>query len=203
MSARTYVKSTDSGVKTENVNELISNIKSGSDDVRTKAWLSASGIGAAAVKPLAKVMAQQQLEVARAAKRGLWKIVRHVGSPGADDLKNAVISELISLLDNKQPVPLRREVLQMLSEIGGDESVDPIAALLSNTDLREDGGMSLERIPGKKSIAALEIALKNTPEAFKLNLAQSLRKRGVKVRGLECVKMLPTKQTKVKPIKSQ
>jgi hypothetical protein len=61
--------------------------------------------------------------------------------------------------------------------------------------------MSLERIPGKKTIAALEIALKKAPEDFKPNIAQSLRQRGVKVRGLECVKLLPTKQTKVKPIK--
>ncbi|MHC4756146.1 MAG: HEAT repeat domain-containing protein [Planctomycetota bacterium] len=183
--------------------ELIAKIKTGSDEVRTESWLSASEIGAAAVKPLATIMAQHELEVTRAAKRGLWKIVRHVGRPGADDEKNAAIAELISLLDDEQPVPVRQQVLQMLSEIGGDESVDPIAALLSNTKLREDARMSLERIPGRKSIAALKTALKNAHEDFKLNLAQSLRQRGVKVRGLECVKLLPTKQTNVKPIKAQ
>jgi hypothetical protein len=146
-------------------------------------------------------MSQQELEVARAAKRGLWEIVRHAGRPGADDEKNAVTTELINLLGNDKSVPVRRQVLRMLSEIGSDELVDPIASLLSNTELREDARMSLERIPGKKTIAALEIALKKAPEDFKPNIAQSLRQRGVKVRGLECVKLLPTKQTKVKPIK--
>ena len=201
MSAITYVKSTDPDAKTKKLNKLISKIENGNDDVRTKAWLSASSIGAAAVKPLAKLMAQHQLEVARAAKRGLWKIVRHAGRPGADDEKNAVTTELINLLGNDKSVPVRRQVLRMLSEIGSDELVDPIASLLSNTELREDARMSLERIPGKKTIAAREIALKKAPEDFKPNIAQSLRQRGVKVRGLECVKLLPTKQTKVKPIK--
>jgi hypothetical protein len=146
-------------------------------------------------------MVEKELEVARAAKRGLWKIVRHAGRPGADDEKNAVIAELISRLDNEKPVPVRREVLWMLSEIGGEESVNPIAALLSNTELREDARMALERIPGKKSIAALKAALKNAHEDFKLNIAQSLRQRGVKVRGLHCVKLVPKKKTNVEAVK--
>ena len=38
-------------------------------------------------------------------------------------------------------------------------------------------------------------------EDFKLNMAQSLRKRGQKVRGYSCVKLVPKKKTNVKPIK--
>lgn len=182
---------------------LITRIRQGTDQVRTEAWLSASKIGAPAVKPLAIVMAEQELEAARAAKRGLWKIVRHVGRPGADDEKNAVVAELISLLGKEQPELVRREVLWMLSEIGGEESINPIAALLSNTELREDARMALQRIPGRNSIAALEAALKNAPEDFKLNIAQSLRQRGVKVRGLACVKLVPTKRMKVEAIRSE
>ena len=183
------------------VDELIEKIKHSSDEARTQAWLSASEIGAAAVKPLAELMTEKRLEVARAAKHGLWKIVRHVGRPRADDEKNAVIAELIQLLDDEQPVPVRREVLWMLSEIGGEESVDPMAALLSNRELREDARMALERIPGKKSVAALKTALKNVPEDFTPNIAQSLRQRGVKIRGIPCMKLTPTKQTQVKPLK--
>ena len=54
------------------VDELITRIKDKSDKVRTEAWLSAGEAGAPAVKPLAKVMTDEDLEVARAAKRGLW-----------------------------------------------------------------------------------------------------------------------------------
>lgn len=183
------------------VDELIAKIKDRSEQVRTEAWLGAGGVGAAAVKPLARVMTNKEPEVARAAKRGLWKIVRHVGRSGADDERKTVVAELLGLLGDGQAVPVRREVLWMLSEIGGNDSVGPIAALLSNKKLREDVRMVLERIGGKKSLAALKAGLKAAPEDFKPNIAQSLRARGVKVLGLSCVKLVPTKKTNVKPIR--
>ena len=96
---------------------------------------------------------------------------------------------------------MRREVLWMLSEIGGLKSIQPIADLLANKELREDARMVLQRIPGRKSIAALRAGLKAAPEDFKINIAQSLRQRGVKVRRFPCVKLVPTKKTNVKPVK--
>ena len=187
--------------ESEAVNKLIAKIKDKSDKVRAEAWLSAGEVGAPAVKPLAAVMIDKELEVARAAKRGLWKIVRHAGRPGAGDEKSAVTAELVALLGDSQPASVRREVLWMLSEIARTKSIKPIAALLSNKELREDARMVLQRIPGRRSLAALKAGLKAAPEDFKLNIAQSLRKRGVKVRGLPCVKLVPTKKTSVKPIK--
>ncbi|HUW18804.1 MAG TPA: HEAT repeat domain-containing protein [Sedimentisphaerales bacterium] len=185
------------------VDELLTRIVQGSDEVRTEAWLSAGEIAAPAVKPLAALMTDKELEVGRAAKRGLWKIVRRAGRPGAGQEKKAVTAELTLLLGQEQPIAVRREVLWMLSEIGGDESVAPIAALMSNTELREHARMTLERIPGAKSLAALKTAMKNAPKDFKPNLAQSLRQRGVKVRGVGCVKLVPTKKTNVKPAASK
>ena len=183
------------------VAELMAGIRDDNAKVRTEAWLSAGEAGAAAVKPLARVMSNKELEVARAAKRGLWKIVRHAGRPGAGNKKRAVVGRLVELLGDEQPVPVRREVLWMLSEIGDRKSIKPIAALLSNGELREDARMVLQRIPSKGAVAALRAGLKAAPEDFKLNIAQSLRQRGVKVRGLPCVKLVPTKKTSVKPLK--
>jgi len=183
------------------VDKLIAKIKDKSDEVRAEAWLSAGEVGAPAVKPLAAVMTDKDLEVARAAKRGLWKIVRYVGRPGAGDEKRAVIAELVALLGDDQPTPVRREVLWMLSEIARNKSIEPIAALLSNKELREDARMVLQRIPGRRSLAALRAGLKAAPKDFKINIAQSLRQRGVRVRGLACVKLVPTKKTNVKPVK--
>ena len=185
----------------EAVNKLIAKIKDKSDRVRAEAWLGAGEVGAPAVRPLAAVMTDKDLEVARAAKRGLWKIVRHAGRPRARDEKRVVVAELNGLLNDDQPTPVRREVLWMLSEIGRNKSIEPIAALLSNKELREDARMVLQRIPGKRSLAALKAGLKVAPEDFKLNIAQSLRQRGVRVRGLPCVKLVPTKKTNVKPVK--
>jgi len=184
----------------QGVDELIAGIKDGSDKVRTEAWLGAGPVGAPAVKPLAKVMTDDELEVARAAKRALWKIVRHTGRPKANKERRAVETELVWLLGDDQPVAVRREVLWMLSEIGGRNSIKPIAGLLSNKDLREDARMALERIPTKRAVAALKAGFEAAPEDFKPNIAQSLRKRGEEVAGYPCKKLVPTKKTDVKPL---
>jgi len=182
------------------VDDLIAKLKDKNDNVRAEALGGAAKIGAAAVNPLAEVIADKDVEVSRAGKRALWKIVRHVGKPGADNEKKAVVTRLEELLGNEQVVSVRREALWMLSEICGRGSVDTIAGLLLNEELREDARMVLERIPGRKSLDALKEGLKAAPDDFKLNMAQSLRKRGVRIRGLDCVKLVPTKQTKVEPL---
>ena len=133
-------------------------------------------------------------------KRELWRTVRHAGRPGASEETAAVVGLLIGWLSSGAPLAARRELLWMLSELGGDESVEPIAALLSDVELREDARMVLERIPGGKSLEALEQGLADAPEDFKINLAQSLRSRGVTVPGHPCQKMVPTRQTSVEPI---
>ncbi len=191
---------TAEAAKSDSVRKLISKIRDESAEARTDAWQSAGEVGAPAVEALAKVMTDDELEVARAAKRALWKIVRVAGRPGAGNERRAVVGKLVELLDDEQPVPVRREVLWMLSEIGTRRSVKPIAALLSNRELREDARMVLQRIPSKGAIAALRAGLQSCPEDFKLNIAQSLRQRGVKVSGYPCVKLVPTKKTNVKPL---
>jgi len=182
------------------VDKLIAGVKDSSETVRTQAWLGAGAAGAPAVKPLAKVMTDNDMEVARAAKRALWKIVRHTGRPGANKERRAVETELAELLDDSQPVATRREVLWMLSEIGARNSIKSIAELLGNKELREDARMALERIPTKRALTVLEAGMKKTPEEFKPNIAQSLRKRGEEVAGYPCQKLVPTKQTNVKPL---
>ena len=182
------------------VSKLVSGISSDNEQVRTEAWLGAGCVGSAAVGPLAEVMTDKDIEIARAAKHGLWRIVRHAGRPMADEEKEAVVGELIELLANERPDVVRREALWMLSEISGDECVEAVAAILTNAQLREDARMALERIPGNKSLRALKAGLKTAPDDFKANIAQSLRQRGVKIPGLPCVKMVPVKKTNVKPL---
>ena len=135
-----------------------------------------------------------------ASKRELWSVVRRAGRPGADQEKSAVVTQLLGLLATDAPLTARRELLWILSEIGGDESVGAVAALLADVPLREDARMVLQRIPGKASLQALESGLKSVPEDFKINMAQSLRARGVKVSGYPCRKMTPTRKTKVTPV---
>ncbi len=200
IAAAGVMPSTTVAARNKGVKELMAGIRDDDAKVRTEAWQSAGQVGAPAVKPLARLMSNGELEVARAAKRALWKIVRHVGRPGAGKMKRMVLGRLVELLSDDQPVPVRREVLWMLSEIGDRNAVKPIAALLSDRELREDARMVLQRIPNKAALAALRAGLKAAPDDFKLNIAQSLRQRGAKVRGLDCVKLIPTKKTNVKPL---
>lgn len=182
------------------VDELIAGIKSDSAEKRTESWQSAGQIGAPAVKPLAKIMTDDNLEVARAAKRAVWQIVRYTGRPGANRERRAVETELIDLLDDEQSIAVQREVLWMISEIGSRRSIETVAGLIKNEDLREYACMALERIPNRRAVAALKAAFDSSPEDFKQNLAQSLRKRGEEVAGYPCQKLVPTKKTDVKPL---
>jgi len=191
--AATMTATAQSAPGNRGVNRLIKKLKSSDAETRTAAWQGAGDIGAAAVKPLAIVMTDEDLEVARAAKRAMWKIVRHTGRPGAPKARIAVVGKLCGLLGADQPVSVRREVLWMLSEIGGKRAIRPIAELLSDKHLREDARCALERIPLDVAVQALKAGFEVAPEEFKPNLAQSLRKRGVKVEGYPCVKLVPTK----------
>jgi HEAT repeat protein len=157
----------------------------------------AKTFGAPAVKPLAAVMTGDDFETARSAKRALWRIVRHAGRPGAATEAKAVTGQLIPLL-TASPAPVKREVLWMLSEIAGDEAVPPMAALLSDSEVRDDARCALTRMPGSKATAALSTALRSAPEDFKYALADSLRARGGKIAGYPSRKLVPTKQTSVK-----
>lgn len=192
----TALAHTNPAAPTGSVEELVAKIKSPDDKVRGPAWQSAAPYGAAAVRPLADLMTHEHFEVARAAKRALYKIVRHAGRPGAESEARAVEKELISLLKS-DAVPVRRETLWMLSEIGTDDAVAPMAALLSDKEVREDARCALMRLPGDKATAVLKAAFATAPEEFKFALAESLRKRGQKVDGYPSKKLTPTRQTTV------
>ena len=180
------------------VTDLIAKIRDKDPKVRAEVRDNAGKVGAPAVKLLAEVMTDPDFEVAREAERALWKIVRYAGRPKADGERKAVVAELIPLLGDSRPVRVKREAMWMLSEIAGDEAVAPVSAQLSDKELREDARMVLERLPGEKSLAALQTALKTVPEEFRINVAESLRARGVKGLGLPSQKLVPTRKTNVK-----
>lgn len=194
--AATVIASAGHAAEAVSVADLVARIKSTDDKVRGPAWQGAGPAGAPAVKPLAAVMTDADFEVSRSAKRALYKIVRYAGRPGAKKEAKAVATELIPLLKS-DAVPVRREVLWMLSEIGDDDAIAPMAALLTDKEVREDARCALMRLPGSKATAALKSAFGSAPEEFKSALAESLRQRGEKVDGYPSQKLVPTRPAAV------
>jgi len=180
------------------VSRLVAEIQSIDDKVRGPAWQNAGPVGAPAVKPLAGLLTHADFEIARSAKRALYQIVRHAGRPGSEKAAGAVERELLAALAADRTAAAKRDLLWMLSEIGGSGAVSPIAALLTDVELREDARCVLQRIPGSKPIGALKKALAKAPADFQAALADALRARGQKVRGHPSLKLAPTKQTSVK-----
>jgi len=124
-----------------NVNMLIADLQSGDDAVRGAAWQGAATFGSAAVKPLANLMTHGNFEIARSAKRALWRIVRHAGRPKATKERKTLQVELISLLQ-AAPVAVRCESAWMLSEIGDSRAVAALASLLTEASVSEFQGGS-------------------------------------------------------------
>lgn len=180
---------------------LLADIAGPDPETRTAAWTRAGEVGAPAVRPLAELMNHSDAEVARAAKRGLWRIARNSGRPKAEEERRAVVSEILRLVSDEPSGSFLREAVWMLSEIGGEESVPALANLLSGSELADDARMALERIPGDQSLQALKKAFQAAPEDFKPNLAHSLRMRGTPVAGYPSAKLTPVKTTQVQPLK--
>ena len=175
---------------------LVERIRSPDEAVSGAAWQSAGPYGAAAVKPLAALMTDADYELARKAKRALYRVVRHAGHPAATRQRKAVERQLILLLSSG-PAPVRREVVWMLSEIGTPRAVGPMAALLSDKELREDARCALTRHPAPRAVTALKSAFATASGDFKYALAESLRQRGAAVEGYPSRKLVPTAQTNV------
>jgi len=190
--AATVIASASHATEAVSATDLVARIKSTDDKVRGPAWQSAGPVGAPAVKPLAAVMTDADFEISRSAKRALYKIVRHAGRPGAKKEAKAVETELIPLLKS-DAVTIRREVLWMLSEIGENDAIAPMAALLTDKEVREDARCALMRLPGRKATTALKSAFTSAPEEFKYALAESLRARGENVSGYPSQKLVPAR----------
>lgn len=195
--------------------ELIEKIQSGDPQVRTEAWLAAGQVGPGALEPLARLAAEnrkrveqaraqakgdvaQPLEVYRAAERAMERIVRDAGAPGAPaGQAEAVEKALLALLgDEALPVPSRRAILWMISEIGNEASVQAVAPLLGHAELWQEAASALERIPVPAAVTALQAALDKADGTVALAIAASLRKRG------QAVSEEKYPDTRLRPVKA-
>jgi HEAT repeat protein len=185
------------------VQKLVELLKSPDPFARRDAWLAAGPLGAAALRPLADLASEGELEISRAANRGMWQIVRYVGAPGREELRRPVVETLGEMLgDTRLPLQLRRDIVWMLSEIIKDEEIDQASALplLLDADLGEDVRMALQRVAGPNAIGVLKAGFIQAQGEHKTAIACSLRKCGVAIDEPPCPKLVPRKTTTVKPV---
>lgn len=182
----------------QTVPELIARLRQKTQPGDVPAWQTAGPLGAAAVKPLAELLPDPDFETQRAARQALHQVICFAGKPGSPQAAQAVEKELLLLLHHRH-TQVRRDALWLLSEIGSETSVAPIARLLNDPDAREDARCALLRLPFPQCVAALKSALQDSPEAFKPALADALRLKGETVEGYPSRKKTPVGQTEVKP----
>lgn len=181
--------------------ELISKLSSTNEVDRLSGLESSPEFGATSVRPLGFTMDNKDFETARRAKRALLRLVRHAGRPGAREDTAAVETKLMPLIGkNLLSVQTRRDLVWILSEIATARSVEPISALLTDKELKEDARGALMRLPYPEALAALKTAFASADDAFKYALADSLRARGEKVEGYASKKLVPQAQTTVAPV---
>ena len=141
-----------------------------------------SPAGVDAIVPLSHMMTGEDRVAGKAAGEELNRVVHHAARPGASAEAKAASMQLVKLIGKETPRMVRSEALRLLGLVAGAEAVPAIAAQLSDTDIREDARMALERIPGRAAEAALRGALKTTPADYHPAIQQSLRHRSVKFR---------------------
>jgi hypothetical protein len=187
---------------TDPVAELIQTLQGGDSEKRTQAWFECGPLGATAIPRLVALWgdADAGLEVQRAARNAVFQIVRFSSRPETGKSRIRVTMELNRLVEANGPAQIRRELLWLLSEIAGDESLPALSRLLAQTAVREEACMALERIPGKRSLKILESSLRQSPVDFKPVLAAALARRGHKPSGVDSPRLAPRAQTKDQPL---
>jgi HEAT repeat protein len=155
------------------VETLLGRIRTGDKDAKAAAVGDAAAAGVGAILPLADVMAGDDPMAARAAQESLHRIAYHCGGKGGD--AKAASQNLVKLIGKDRPRKVRVDALHLLGFVAQPDAIRAIAAQLADPDVREDARMSLERIPGKQSEAALRQALKTAPADCQSAIQQSLR----------------------------
>ena len=156
--------------------ELMEKMRGSDATVRMEAAHRAGPVGAAAVGPLAELLAGDR-GVAKAADEALRRIVHHSARPGARSEARAVAEALLAQMRGDRPEKTRTAAIRLLEFVGSDESTAALGRLLGDPKWREDARLTVERIPGRAASRALETALKGAPAEYRPAIEASIRHR--------------------------
>jgi HEAT repeat protein len=164
------IASTASAATESEVKDFLARIQSDDADTRLAALTGADKFGVPAIVPLGDATDGKDSVAAHYLIEALKNIAYRSAATG----RKAIAAELVKLLEAKRSRVLRTAVLQLLSVIGDEAVVAPIAALLGDKEIRDDARMALERISGLAALKSLTDALDKADNDFKISLLASL-----------------------------
>jgi len=156
---------------------LLADIRSGDLAVRQMAVEQAPLVGTPAIVPLGLVMASPEPAPAKAAVEALRRIVHNCARPKAPRERIAATRALLALAGSDRPTHVRAEALYLLGFVASADTAASLAAYLSDSSVREDARLALERIPGARVDAVLRRALTSAPADFGAAIQQTLDAR--------------------------
>jgi len=145
---------------------------------RRAAFERATEFGPEVIPPLCKLFAGENPAAARAARLSLEAIVSAQSAPDAEDREETTQALLDFVGKRKASGDCLRYGLRLVSLIGGDDAVEPVAALLGDAELGEQARQTLCRIHGKAATEALVAALGGADATMKAATAEALGVRG-------------------------
>lgn len=107
----------------------------------------------------------------------LNQLIDQATAPGKDDPAEVTKAIVAALKSTDAPLEAKKYMLRKLAQVGTADAVDAMGQLLNggNDLLKEEARLVLESIPGPKSIAVLEAALRKAGDKrAKLSLVNSL-----------------------------
>lgn len=137
---------------------LVKKLQSSDAESRMAAAHAAQGAGPDAIPALARLMAGNDPDVAKAAKEALIVIVHRAARPGAPLEARAAAERLAAVAAHPGPRAVRADAIYLLGFVGGPASVPALARLLNDPDVGEEARMALQRIPGTEAAKALKEA---------------------------------------------
>ena len=156
---------------------LVGAILGDDPDARWNAAGNAGASGAEAIARLAEVMGGSDPEKSKAARVAMDRIALASTAPGEEKERLAVSAALVEVAAGQGPVAVRRHAIRLLGLAGGPEACATLAALIEDSNLREDARMALHRIPGSAAERALEQAARRAPPGYASALVCSLKDR--------------------------
>ena len=151
--------------------KFIDDVRSNDAEARFAAWRAAGEQDPENIPELAKLANSTEAPVAKAAREAITTMVHSVGKEPSSPTRQAIITQLLSVPNG--------QTLRLLSLIGGDESVAPVAKLLKDPALREEAIFCIERIPGTVSEKTMIAAYAAAPDDFKPRILAALGHRGL------------------------